>query len=155
MSQELNHSPAYVTSKVLIALNLGTAPPGGTTIPSNNAWPIYATNEPDKPDNVITVFNSPDSMDDGRSMLDGTLYTHFGIQVRVRSIRPDTCWLRADAIRKALSEDIYDYTITINSIQYLIHAYTRIKPVYDLGKDKDTQRNICVVNCTVVLTQSD
>ena len=52
MSGSLAHLPEDIVRYLLIDLSVGT-------LPSDvDDWPIYATQEPDKPDNVITVYGT-------------------------------------------------------------------------------------------------
>ena len=76
----LLHSPAKVIQQMLIQMwQCGN--PEGTPIPQ---WPAYAGNEPDKPDDVVTVYNTQGT-DDGRLMESGELMEHPGVTIRVRT----------------------------------------------------------------------
>jgi hypothetical protein len=70
-----------VIQQVLIELGLGTDP---DTDPGE-AWPVYSGSEPggqDAPDNCLTVYDT-DPKPDGRSMLDGETWQHYGLQIRI------------------------------------------------------------------------
>lgn len=148
MPNTFDHSPADVLRRLLIQLGLGTAP---ETRPLES-WPIYASNEPSDPDNCITVYDTAGT-DDGRSMIDGELFGHYGIQVRVRSLDHATGWLKADAIQTALAETVYDNAVTIGGSSYLVHSANKIGDVLALGKDvSDTKRSLFTLNAVLSLT---
>lgn len=147
MANTLENSPADVLAYLLVQLSLGTDPS------DSGSWPVYATNEPDSPDNVITTYDTAGTSD-GRSQLTGEAWTHYGFQVRIRSTTPTLGWIKADSIRKTLAESVYDITVAVGDKRYLIHCVTRIGNVIALGKESPTsKRNLFTLNATVVLKQ--
>ena len=145
MAQRVTHSPADITRRVLIDIGVGGDPP-------STPWPIYATSEPDLPDNLITVFDVIGSSD-GRSMIDGEVLSHFGIQIRVRSTTHQIGWQKADEIQTALAKEIYQRTISIEGNTYYVHCFARIQDVLAIGFDLPNRRSFFVVNANVSLRQ--
>ena len=148
MPNTLLHSPADVTRHLLISLGLGTDPDDG------GAWPVYATSEPDLPDNALTIYDTVGTSD-GRSMIDGELYQHYGIQVKIRAAtHSGGGYGKADAIRTALAETVYDETVHVGDSTYLVHCYSRIGEVLTLGKETPTsKRSLFSINAIVALKQ--
>lgn len=134
------HSPAEVIRWLLVALGLGTDPNLAL------AWPIYATNEPNEPDDCITLYDTTGTQD-GRSMVDGELFQHFGFQVRVRSTDHRTGWVKAEAIRQALAKSIYQNLVSRDGSRYLVWCAAKISMVLVIGKDTPrSKRSLFTVN---------
>ncbi len=134
------HSPAEVIRWLLVALELGTDPADGA------AWPVYATNEPNEPDNCITVYDTT-GISDGRSMMDGALWQHHGFQVRVRAKDHHAGWVKADAIRTAMAEQACQRTVSRDGKRYLVWSINKIGLVLVLGIDNPTsKRQLFTVN---------
>lgn len=139
-----SHSPADVVRWLLVLMGLGSAPGGGD-------WPVFAAGEPDLPDNCITVYDTQGT-DDGRSQIDGELFSHEGIQVRVRARTHPEGWVKAHAIREALAKQAYDETVVTGGEAYLVHSINRIGNVIALGKEvPSTKRSLFTINATVSL----
>lgn len=136
----LADSPAEIIRQLLIDLNLATV---------SATWPVYATGEPASPDNCITVYDTV-GFSDGRSMIDGELWTHYGFQVRVRSKDHNTGWLKADSIRTTLAQSVYERTVAIDDEHYFVHCIARIGQVLPLGKERGvSERSLFTLNATV------
>lgn len=145
------HSAADVVAHLLVDLGLATGPGPGA------AWPVHVTNEPDLPDDCITVYKT-EGRSPGRLMFTGETVMYPGVQVRVRSARPDTGWVKADAIRVALSESVYQRTVhmTIDGTHYhyLVHCLHEVGDVIHAGVDRPrSERDIHTVNVLVDLKQ--
>ena len=139
MPQTLTHSPADIVRRVLIDLGLGVDPP-------STPWPVFASGEPDTPDNCITVYDTA-GLDHGRSMIDGELFGHNGVQVRVRSNSHATGWTKADAIQTGMAKSVYQETVTISGQAYLVHAIAKIGDVLTFGKETPTsKRSLFTIN---------
>lgn len=146
----LVHSPADVVRRVMIAMGLGVSPANGST----TNWPIYAESEPDRPDNVITVYNTS-GRSFGSTQPDGEQQEHHGIQVRVRSITPEAGWTKANALAIALDEDLYQETVTIDGSTYTLHSVDRTGSVLPLGRNTPTdKRSLFTINAMAVLRAS-
>lgn len=143
----LMHSPADVCRWALIRVGVGTDP----TASPLGSWPIYASKEPDAPDNVITLYDTA-GQDDGRSMVDGELQEHYGIQVRFRAQDEPTGRQKAEAVRKAMAESIYYTNLAVGAYRYLVHCFGPIGNVIGLGEDlRSSKRRLFTVNAMVSL----
>ena len=132
---------------LIIAQGQGTDPDDAA------AWPVFATSEPDNPDNCITVKNTA-GRDSGRVMQDGERQVHYGFQVRVRSLTAKAGFAKASAIAINLDQNVYDVTITIDSNDYLVHSVTRTTDVLDIGKDvPGSKRSLHTLNGIVTINQ--
>lgn len=149
-AQYLDHSPADIVRRLTIALGVGSDPNNSP----NDVWPVYQQNEPDMPDEVITLYDT-EATYDGRAMFDGELFQHFGVQARVRSksSRANVGWSKADEIRYAWSKSVRRYRLTIGATLYLIHSINRISGVISLGKMPNSPRNLFTVNAIVAVTK--
>jgi hypothetical protein len=144
-SNILNHSPADILRRVIISLTVGTDPD------NRQAWPVYAANEPNLPDNCITVYDSVGRYN-GRLMNTGRTVDQSGFQVRVRSETSTLGYARACLIRVKMCEEIYDEVITLGTTRYRIQSVNNVGEVIALGKELETsKRFIFVVNGFMVV----
>src|SRR5258708_25329093 len=127
----LTHSRASILRRLIITLGQGVDPPQGNQ-PTID-WTTFTAQEPARPDNCIKTYDTTGS-DDGRHMIDGQTFHHYGTQIRVRGRDQRTTWLRADQIKIALEKQ-YNSSVRIDSSLYIIHCLSRIsQPIY-VGKD--------------------
>lgn len=140
------HSAAYVLRSVLIALSQVTAPS------SQTSWPAFVSNEPNLPDDCVTLYNTLGT-DDGRAMIDGKVFKHKGIQVRVRSLDEPTGWNKIMELQVAVAEHIRNYSVTIDSESYLVQAVTRIQDPTPIGTEQTSKRLLFTMNCTMSYKQ--
>lgn len=139
MPSPLLHSPADVLAELLIDLGQGT------NSALSQAWPVYVANEPDLPDNVITIYDTV-GKDNGRIMSDGHLVTQHGVQIRIRALNHPEGYEKASVLRVFLS-GIYDRTVSIGSNSYTVHALSGIGQVLSIGKEYPTsRRNVYTLN---------
>lgn len=142
MPGSLSHSPAKVTRDLLIQAGLGSD--GGTS------WPVFATSEPDAPDNAITVYNAA-GRGQGTTAPDGEVQESHGVQVRVRCATEETGYAKARAIAVAL-DAVANALITIAGTQYMVQLIDRSGDVLSLGKDPSSSRRLFTLNALVTLT---
>lgn len=142
MSLPLLHSQAEIIAKVLISLGLGN-------VTTSSIWPIFSTNEPNVPDNCITVYDTA-GLSDGRIMHGEATY-HAGFMVRVRSKDHPTGWVKVEQIRQALAESVYDRTVLIGVTTYMVQSITRFGQSIPLGKDPDSKCSVFSLNATCVI----
>ena len=135
-------SAAEIIRSMLVDLGLGTDPS------SQGLWPIFVSNEPNRPDNCITIYDTASS-DDGRSMVDGELFSHEGLQVRVRSVDYPTGYTKANSIRTALAKSINFRTTYIDSQGYLVYCCSKIGNVLPIGTEQTSKRQLFTLNCLV------
>jgi hypothetical protein len=153
MSRSLNNSPAEIIQQLLVDLALGS----DSELNTLRAWPVYSTNEPSSPDNVITVTDTVGT-DHGRSMVDGEAMGHYGFQIRIRAKDPRVGWKKADEIRTTFSEHVYNRTVSIDdedtTDSYTVQALVGIGDVIPLGKEIGTsKRNLFTLNALLVVEQ--
>jgi hypothetical protein len=142
----LDHSPAAVLRQLLIDIGVGT---------SQGTWPIKVDNEPDAPDDCITVYNTSGGID-GRNQISGEGLEHPGVQVRVRSSNPTTGWQKIKAIAVVLDQSIHLDAVTIDSSSYIVYAVTRAGSPLSIGSDvSKTKRRLFTLNAKMALRQVD
>jgi len=147
MTVALNHSPADILRYVLIDLRCGSDPV------SNSNWPIFVADEPDEPDNCITIYDT-EGTNKGREMVGGVQLGYLGIQVRVRALNHKTYGHpRTNLIAKTLDEIIDMKSITIEGTTYIVEAFSRTGTVNYLGKDLHSTRLLYTINGTVTIRQ--
>lgn len=138
----LYHSPADILRELLISLGIGVDPDDGT----DANWPIFATQEPNLPDNVITVYNS-DGISHGREQIGGEQQYHHGIQVRIRATTTEVGNVKAYAVKQCFDETIYQNAVTLGEYSYLVHALSKTSNVIELGPEAPvSERVILVIN---------
>ncbi len=148
MSGSLSHSPADIVRRLLIDLSQGTDPSDG------GSWPIFTGAESDTPDNAITIYDAA-SILGGRTQIDGEVQEHYGFRVRVRAVSHAVGDAKARAIAIVLDETVYQDTVTIGAIQYLVQAVSRKSGVLRLGKEvPGSRRHLFTINAVVALRQT-
>jgi hypothetical protein len=141
----LRHSPALVIRQALVDLGLSTDPEFG------NDWPAFATKEPDRPDSVITCYDTA-GRDLGRTVPDQGRTELHGVQVRVRSGAFAAGWAKANALALAL-DGLYRLTVVVDGTPYLVRHVARTTGVLSLGLDSPTTaRRLFTVNALASIT---
>lgn len=149
MPGPLTHSPADIVSRLLIQLGLGTEPPVAPALPG--LWPVYTANEPDSPDNCITVYDTA-GIAGPRTNPDGERSEYEGIQVRIRGATYPAGWAKAKSIAVALDETILEEYLSFESSAYLIHHLVR-NNVLSLGNPPDSNRYLFSINAVLSVRQ--
>ena len=140
MSVTLTHSPADILRWLLVSLGAGSAPS------SSSDWPIFATQEPDRPDNCITVFDTAGVLD-GRQMPTGVQMEHEGWQIRIRARTHNVGWQKAKEIADLLDQSVVRYVVVIGGHQYLVQCVSRTSGVLSLGEESpQTKRRVFTLN---------
>lgn len=143
-------SPAAILQDFLI-LNNVFGDPAGSGPP---AWPIYVNNLPDRagvPDNVVGIFDT-EGVKDGRIMRTGEIIKHYGVQIRVRSIKNTDGWTKVEAAGAILST-LMQQLASCNGNTYLIWNISQTSPNLYLGLEEGTKRrSLFSINflCTIV-----
>lgn len=141
----LSHSPAQIIARLLATLGVGVT--GGTV----GDWPIYVSDEPNSPDNAITLYDTS-GQNDGRSMIDGEVQEHPGVEVRIRSSTHEIGFAKAAVIAEILAMTIYQNTVVISTNQYLVHSITRKGTINYLGRENPTsKRQLFTINCLAAI----
>ena len=147
MPGPLNHSPADVLRWALVQHGTVTDPTPATL----QAWPCYASAEPDAPDDCATVYDT-DGVGHGRDHVTGERQEHHGAQVRVRSATHAAGYAKASAVAAALDTGLYRESVTVGGSNYLLHAATRTTGVISLGADvPGSRRFIFTVNAILAV----
>jgi len=148
MSGSLSHSQAKVIQYLLFDLTAA----GCSDPRDNTTWPVFAYNEPDKPDDCVTIYDTT-GIHQGKTQFDGEVQERHGIQIRVRSMNGKTGRTKARAIIVAL-DPIKQRTVSVEAeATYTICSISRTSDVLSLGKEQETDRNLFTVNCTVAFRQ--
>lgn len=148
----LLHSPSQIIARLLIDLGLGTLPLNPPL--ASAVWPVYASNEPSTPDNVLTIYDTV-GLDHGRSMVTGEMFGPYGFQVRIRSVNHPTGYVKADGIHREMCEGVYQETVHVDAVTYLVHCISKVGDIMVLGKDPDSSRRLFTINAVAVINQVD
>ena len=145
MSGSLNHSPGKVLQHYLVDEGLVAIPTSLST-----TWSVFLGHKPPKPDKCVTLFNR-EGTHDGRSMIDGYVYEHHGVQIITRADTHNNAWTKARAI--VLSLDSINRTLVpIGSDTYRIQSITRTTESLDLGREPETGCFLSSLNVIVALS---
>jgi hypothetical protein len=146
MSSGLLHSPADVLRWLLISLRAGTNPDDGDN------WPIFASNEPDSPDNLIVLYDT-EGLGDGRVQRGGEAAKHHGVSVQVRGNDDPTTWLKMDEVAGAVTESTHNTLVDIGDDQYIVYAVTIKSGPIALGREPGTNRFLFTINVVAAIRQ--
>lgn len=146
MSTRFPHSPADVVRRLLVDLGEGSSP-DATPL---GAWPVYEDKEPSEPDEVITVYDTAPRLD-GRSMIDGEQFQHWGITVRVRGRTKTSAYRKAESIRVSLNERVKTNVVTIEASKYVVAAVCGVQLVRVGDDSPQTRRHLYNLNMTAAI----
>lgn len=142
-------SKADIVRYSLIEHGMGSDP--HFTPIESTPWPIYVSQQPNEPDNVITVYNTA-GITEGRIHINGMVPEQFGIQIRVRSVDYPTGLDKISDIVKTLDEEVYREIVKFGETLVVFHAATRRGSIFPLGRDQtDGDREAFTVNYTISL----
>jgi hypothetical protein len=113
--------------------------PKGVPLKDRAPWPAFYAQEPDSPDNCITVFDTT-GQPDGRSMPDGEPVQHFGISVMVRGSDLSSTWVKANFIRNNLAKSVYYQQVTVDGATYLVECLSKLSQPIFQGKETNPKR---------------
>ena len=138
-------SPARVLAKLLVDL-------GHVVDSTTVAWSVFVNDEPDKPDNAVTIYDTAGRLSStGRVMSTGYRPGARGILVRVRSALPAAGWTRANRIAAALDEEVEWETVNVGGTLYTVCAVTRTTDLVSIGDESGTQRKLFTINAVMTL----
>lgn len=137
----ITHSQCDVMRQLLIDLSLAG---DVASDPDDETWPARAGFEVPVPDNAITVRDTTGFVH-GQSQIDGEVFEHHGLQIRVRGEDEATSGLKARRIWDAL-KSIHLRTVAVDSARYLVQAVSRSGSILDLGNEPGSQRRIHTIN---------
>lgn len=153
MPGSLSHSVANVVAQLLVDLDHCTAPA------SDGSWPVYATREPDRPDDCVTVYNTTGIIG-GRDTPTNERAEYNGFQVRIRGNDHETAYAKALAIALAFDSSVSKKTVTVSdrtgtgTSQYTVWSIKRTSDVLSLGAETPTsRRSVFTLNATISLRE--
>ena len=152
MGDVSSHAVSQVIRQLLIDLSLGAN--GGTT------WPVYATQAPDLPDDLIAVYDTV-GRSRGRTSVGGEVYEGHGIQIDVRADDLQTGIVKANTIKVGLTEDVHLTTVTVTddedygtaTVSYALFNVKWISGPFP-RPDPDTNRKIHSLNFLVTIREN-
>ena len=152
MSGSLKDSPAAVLRQLLVDINQAVDPPQLGNAP----WQAFYDNEPDLPDDVITVADSV-GIDKGRSGNDRERVGYHGTQIRIRSTDHDVGFRKAQEIAIALDK-VNQASVRVISgngtTDYVVWTVIRQGKVLRMGKEVGvSDRRLFSINSVMVLYQ--
>ena len=152
MSLILLHSQADIIGQALTDLSLGSVPSYDDGTYNGGTWPVFTTNEPDLPDNCITVYDTQ-GRDYGRAMADGHRFEHPGIQVRVRAQTHAVGFLKARQLAEQMDLGFLQLQVVMpDDTLYTIDELSRTSDVIPLGVDNpQTKRHLFTINAVVTV----
>lgn len=152
MSGSLSHTVSQIIRQFLINEGLGSD--GGAS------WPVYAIQEPNSPDNAITLYDTA-GVSRGRFLGNGEVQEVHGIQVRVRSSDGQTGFVKANAIKKNLTQESHLATVTVTDSEgygVATQSYTIYNISWRSGPlpipDTNSDRKINTLNFIVTVRES-
>lgn len=89
----MSNAPSRDMKDLLVAASVGVF---GVN-PDADGWSIFIGNEPDEPDNTITIYDTPGEAPHPKFRLD---YPRFQVRVRCRTY--DAGWLKIEEVKSAL-----------------------------------------------------
>ncbi len=135
-----SHSPSEIVQQLLVDLGLATLPS------TNGAWPVYNGRAVDQPDEIVVAVTTA-GVTQGRDQTSGETEGHAGVSLTIRSTNYANARAKANAIDKAVDEDVLRATVTIGSSNYLVQALTKQQPTpNDIGTEPETRRNLFTIN---------
>lgn len=149
MGNLIYHSPAQVVAKAIVDQSAGTLPA------SNGNWPVYVSQEPDTPDNLITVYDTQGIMH-GFTQIDGLGQDHHGVMIRVRGATYSEGYIRGLLLKKIfdvpafINRTLVTIADTTYAFSYAIANVRRTGDLLSLGADKpSSRRRLFSLNATV------
>jgi hypothetical protein len=143
-------TPADVIRALLVELRLAVLPRDWRE--GGDYWPAYASQEPNQPDEVITVYDTAGILQ-GRIQLSGDTVEQSGIQIRVRANTRQAGYDKVKAIELAFATAVYKATLMLGDSTYTIHSLTQRSSILELGRDpNNSDRYLFTVNYTVSLS---
>lgn len=141
-------TPASIIAYFIInSLSMMTTPTDGED------WPLYSPHMPDgasvKTDCGV-VFNTT-GIKDTRSIRDGGMVEHPGIQIQIRTKDHDEGYAKIEDISLALDEVINE-TVIMGSDSYVIQNVSRTSPIAYLGVESITTKRRMFFSVNYLLT---
>ena len=145
MTLPLLHSPARIMQAALVGAGLA-GDPGVSPLP---AWPAYCANEPDVPDECLTVYDTQ-GYDDGRLAITGELVEFPGLSLRIRAGSYETGYAKADAVGKAI-DALPVVEVDLSPASYVLLSVKRNGPPIPLNGPPGSKRKLFTQNMIIVV----
>lgn len=150
--------PHDVLAQALVTRGLGTDPAWWlnhgvehlTAGDTSRDWPVFKMQEPDRPDEVITVYETT-PREDGKTQVDAQVVQHWGLTVRVRGRSDRAAGRRARLIARTLNEDVYDMTVTVEGTAYELQSVKAAAVPLNKRQFGTSQLWLYNVNCLAVI----
>lgn len=155
MPNTLTHPPSQIVQNLLIGEGLGVR----AAVGNETNWPVFYSKEPSSPDNCITVYDTT-GKSGGRSMIDGELLGHEGIQLQIRSQTYLGGWNKSNSLQRFLAQGALRKVVhvpvntdnNLSAADYLVHCFSNISDVLKLGLEVPTaKRSLFTINTLVTV----
>lgn len=131
MDYLVSHSVERITAHLLRDLELGSHPSNG------EAWPVFYSHKPDKPDNCLTAYGTVGTQD-GRLSISGEVVAHPGVMIHVRSSTSESGSSKAQEITQAFDTAVFNTEVIVGDTTYIVrNAFRRGDPI-PLGQSEQT-----------------
>jgi len=127
----MSASPAQVLKKLLLDESLVNAHTSAT-------WPCFINSMPDTPDNAVCTIDTG-AEKQGRIMRTGEVIQKPAVQIQFRAKTFSEGWTKAKAV-EAVLDALYRRSITLESIDYMLHSVRRHNTVLPLGAEPGGNR---------------
>jgi hypothetical protein len=145
------HSAADIVRFAMIQLGLGTLPA------DRDSWPIFVAQEPNGPDEVMTLYDTSGQLF-GRIQQTGESVQHYGFQVMLRALTSHGGMAKLQEVETALNTQLRRTQVTApnptgtGDSVYLIHAVTQRSGILPLGADQEnSNRYLFSLNYTAAI----
>lgn len=155
MAGTLQHSPADVTARLLADLGVGTLLTSKAVADALAAgvFGLKVDEMPTFPDNVI-VLRDTDGRGFGRFGWNGEQQESHGILFNVRATDFKTGWRKANALSVVLDQSIYQNTVTVEGVHYVVYQAARTTRVLRLGEEPGSKRVLFSLNALLNVRQA-
>lgn len=143
----MTHSPADVLRRLLVTLSHGTLPSAA------GSWPISVAQEPDDPDDDMTLYDEV-GRKDGRAMASGEVYEHHGVQLQLRAAKFTEGYAKVSSVVGALDQDAEGAGVTVDASSYVVYAVSRPGTVNYLGHEPESRRHVWTVSLLASIRQT-
>lgn len=149
-NRRLEYDQAEIVQQLLVDHGIGTLGWDGT----RGVWPIFASVEPDAPDNIVVVYGTV-GVADGRTRT-GEIQGPDGFQIKVRSSNYRVGQSKMNQILLELTQNVSMETVhvaansDVGTIDYLVYSCGNFGGVLSIGQDTPgSKRSSFTLNATI------
>lgn len=143
----LHHTIHEIIQKLLIDTGAASNPTHDTE------WPVYAPDEPDAPDNCITISKTTGVVT-GNTAFSGKVHRYHGFQARVRHQNDTQASYKAEALYNFFNESVDAIIVTIDDHSYCVNEITTTSDIFFLGHQRPENRlYLFTINAVVDIKQ--